>query len=778
MKWNEDSLAKKVWTDKYALRDEENRLVEQKPEEMWRRLNGELKRIGGKYKDGRDYYKYLEDFRYIILGGSLMYAIGNPYKYISGANCFVIESPEDSYSSILKTDAQIVHVSKRRGGCGFDISKLRPSNYPTSNAAGTSSGPISFVKRYSNTINEVCQNGRRGAGLICMHVNHPSIRDFIEAKSDNTSITGCNLSVKLTDNFMNKVLQDVEHELRFPVESDNIVEVVRASELFKRLCYYAWKHAEPGCLFWDTHCRNSLSNYYEDYRLTSTNPCGEQPLPPLCQCRLLSINLYSLVDSPFTKKASVDWKKLEEVVRAAVRIGDNCVDLELEKIESIISKIEDDPEDESTKREELELWEQVYEKCRDARHIGVGVTGLADMLAALNIEYGNKCSLNFVDELFTTIRLAAFDEQTILAEERCPFPVFNFDIEKDIPFIKELEDLECKHTGLSGKRIYESVLRYGRRNMGVLTVAPAGSLSILASTSSGIEPLFALSMSRRKRANEGEKADWVDENGVGWIEYEILHEPYEQYGVNSWVCADEVDPIGRVRMQAIIQQHIDASISSTINLPKSATADDIAAIYMEAWKSGCKGVTVYRDGSREGILVVKRELRGIPQHDAPKRPPSLRCDIHTPTIKGEQYVVLVGMLEDFPYEIFAFKGNVKKGCGIITKHKRGYYELQVGETTYSPIMEEMSEADRAICRLTSMSLRHGVNIKFVVQQLEKVGEVTEIHGFARVMARVLKKYVWDGEKENGASCVECGGNNLVRVNGCVQCNDCGWSKCS
>jgi ribonucleoside-diphosphate reductase alpha chain len=739
-----NELQANVWVDKYCLRNKEGNYLESTPVDMFHRLAKEFARIEKKYKNPLtedEIFNLLDGFRFVIPGGSMLYGIANPYSLTSLGNCFVIGDQTDSYGSICKIDEEQVQLMKRRGGVGHDLSHLRPAGSAVNNAAATSTGAVSFMDRYSNSTREVAQGGRRGALMLTMDVNHADIDAFIESKSDLTKLTGCNISVKVTDDFMNKVKAGDE----------------KANATWGKLVHQAWATAEPGVLFWDTIIRNSPADKYKKFQSVSTNPCGEIPLCPYDTCRLMSINLFSFVDHPFTADASFNHAKFAQTVKDAQRLMDDVIDLEEEKINKILKKIESDDiilinED---NRVEAELWGKIKEKLLLGRRTGLSCIGLADCLAALNIRYGSEESLDRVDGIFSTFKHQAYISSETMAKERGAFPAWDEKIDK-VP----------------------------RRNIALLTIPPSGTLAIMAGITSGIEPVFNLEYTRRRKVEDSENVAFVDKKGDKWEEYKVYHQKYEEYNrpeSYTGATAHDISPLTRVKLQATVQKHIDHSISSTINLPFTATEEEIRDIYLHAWESGCKGVTVYRDGCRDGILINKKKVE-FEQHEAPKRPKNLPCKLSYASIKGEKYCVLVGLLDEKPYELFAF--NVNKDNFLlnstykynITKIERGKYALtsEDGSHPYGMITEQLSDDQAAVTRLISTSLRHGANIKFIVEQLSKIeGDLTS---FTKVLARILKTYIPDGETLKDAKCEECG-SKLVLENGCVICKSCGFTKC-
>lgn len=820
-----DGLAAEVWESKYALRDAQDNLIEKSPDDMHRRIARELARVEqGKFKEPYSeefIYECLKNFKYIVPQGSIMYGVGNP-KLVSLSNCFVLDSPEDSYSGILWTDEQLVQISKRRGGVGFDLSNLRPVNSRTTNSARTSSGIVPFMERYSNSIREVGQNGRRGALMLTLSVHHPQVLDFARAKQDRTKVTGANVSVRLTDEFLQAVEKGETYEQRFPVdptEPRQISQQVDARQVWMELIKCAWATAEPGLLFWDNIIRESPADCYATfgYKTDSTNPCSEIGLCPLDSCRLLVINLFGFVIDPFTARARFDYKKFYQYSQIAQRLMDDVIDLELECIQRIMNKIEQDPETWKYKEREMSLWERVYAKCDRGRRTGVGITALGDTFAALGIKYGSEESIAATDDIYKTLKFGCYRSSVDMAAELGAFPIWDKELEKNNPFLNRIRDeqvvwyedncpcgvcADCEVI-VRGSEIYEDMQKYGRRNIALLTTAPTGTVSLLTQTTSGIEPLFKESYVRRRKINAGDKdikVDFVDQQGDRWQEYVVYHHRLKQWmditGETNLTkspyhgcCAEDLDWKQRVKLQAAAQKHIDHSISSTLNLPESVSVEQVAEIYETAWRAGCKGVTVYRKNCRTGVLIDSPLSNKITKHDAPKRPNKLPCDIHHMQADKKPYFVVVGLYEGDPYEVFAVENVCTHGelllqrtytSGIIKKVKRGEYKLlsQDGQDLlpdYNSLSVLLSGDLEALTRMTSTALRHGASIEFVVSQLSKVKG--DLHIFAKCLGRALKKYVKDGTKITGVNCPQCDSEDLRFTEGCVSCG-CGWSRCS
>lgn len=795
-----DELAAKVFVDKYALKNSNNELLEENPNQMHDRLATEIARIEkNKFKkpmSKEDIEEYIKDFKRIIPQGSPMYGIGNEFQYVSISNCFVIDAPEDSYAGIMKTDEEIVQISKRRGGVGLDISKLRPKGSITTNAAKTSTGVVSFLERYSNTIREVGQSGRRGALLVSLSVHHPDILDFTNVKKDSKKVTGANISVRLSDEFLEAVKKDEEYEQRWPVDSKETVvsKKVKARDVWMQIIECAWECADPGLLFWDTIIKESPADCYSKFGFNSqtTNPCGEIILCSGDSCRLLSLNLYSYVKNPFTKEAYFDYEFFKSDVKIAQRIQDNIVDLEIEAVSRILNKIKKDPEDKKIKNRETDVWELILNKAKLGRRTGTGITALGDTIAALGFKYGSQESIKEIDNIYRTLKLGVYESSVEMAKELGPFEIWDKNLEKDNIYLNRLKDEDPS--------LYKKMQKYGRRNIACLTTPPAGSISMLTQTTSGIEPCFQMSYKRRKKINENDgntRIDFVDDNGDKWQEFEVLHPKLKKWKETTnqdditkspWFnsCAEEIDWVSRVKIQSTANRHVDHSISSTINLPEDVSVEDVAKIYETAWEEGVKGITVYRKNCKTGVLVdnkKKEETETIIKTHAPKRPKLLPCDIYHTSVKGQKYFVIVGLLNgDEPYEVFAGQKDdfpKNKKTGVVKKFKRGQYSLcdneNIDEIIHDNISDYISDDQEALTRLISSNLRHGCSIDFIVHQLEKTRG--DLVSFAKAIARILKKYIKDNTEVKGEECPECKGK-LQRMEGCMTCISCGWSKCS
>lgn len=795
-----DDLAAKVFLDKYALRDNEQRLLEHTPTDMHIRMASEFARIErAKFKNPLSFdeiFALFDGFRYIVPQGSPMSGIGNPHQTVSLSNCFVVESPVDSYGGILKTDQQLVQLCKRRGGVGTDLSNIRPAGVSVKNSARSATGIGLFMERYSNSIREVAQAGRRGALMLTLDVTHPESELFATIKNDEKKVTGANISLRLTDKFMDAVAADGDFELRWPVDPNvpaQVSKIIKAKELWKTIINSAWLRAEPGLLFWDNVLGNNAVECYKafGFNTTSTNPCSELPLCFLDSCRLMLLNLFSYVTNPFTAGATFDWDLFTRHVELLQRLMDDMVDLELEKIDGILRKLQQDPEDMETKLEEIQLWKKVQVKCVQGRRTGSGITAEADMLAALGMFYGSAASIGFVEKLHRTMKLASYRASMEMSKELGPFPIWDWNLEKDTRFLLQIQQ--------ESPELYADIGKYGRRNIANLTIAPAGSVSILTQTSSGIEPLFTdVPYTRRKKVNPSDtnaRVDFTDPSGDTWQEFEVLHPKIKLWmeitgqtdplkSPYHGATAEKIDWTQRVKLQAAAQRHIDHGISSTLNLPEDVSEEKVAAIYETAWRAGCKGITVYRDNCRTGVLIHKENPKGAAKpmvvDDYAKRPARLACEVHHSKVRGQDYFVLIGLGEAGPYEVFCGKnGFLPKAVetGTIEKVKRGEYRLldQAGVVVVKDIAEHCEEDEEALGRLASMSLRHGVKIEYVVAQMSKVkGNMTCL---AKAISRALKAHVRDGTRVTGAAC-SCGATELVFQSGCVSCPSCGASKCS
>jgi len=782
-----DELAANVFTTKYALKTKKGEYLETTPDDMHRRLAKEFARIERKYEgqslDENTIYNHLKNFGEIVPQGSPMYGIGNNEVNVSLSNCVVVASPEDNISSIVDSGKQLANLFKRRCGVGLDISNLRPEGMTVNNSAGTTTGAWSFADFYSYVCRMIGQNGRRGALMISLDIRHPDIEKFVKMKHDLTKVTGANVSIRISDDFMEAVEQDQDFTLRFPVNSDTYTYTknVRARELWKSIVDSATKTAEPGLLMWGNIEKYLPAESYKDvgFKTLTTNPCGEIPLSAYDSCRLISINLTSFVENKFEDNSFFDFDRLYSVVRHGMRLSDDLVDLEIEKLEGILSAC--------NTADEKELWTNLLRACREGRRTGLGTHGLADALACLKMPYDSAEGLVMIDKIYQTIRNAAYFESCMLAKERGSFPVFDWEKEKNNAFIKNLPE-----------DIRELIRTVGRRNISILTNAPTGSVSIMSQTSSGLEPVFRNFYIRRRKLSHNEQdqmAAFVDAMGDKWTEYKVYHHNVQQYlkkfetdQIPSFFTeSDGINWKRRVEIQGVIQKYIDHSISSTINLPKGTSPDVVSELYLLGWKLGLKGVTVYVDGSRDGVLITETKKETFPQHNAPKRPTTLDTDIHNLTIKGEKWTVLVGLLDGKPYEILGgankivdLPKNAKNGklVKVSTGKNQARYDLAVDDLLIKDVVKVFDNANHsAFTRLLSLSLRHGAPINYVVEQMQKDSD-SDMFSFSRCVARVLKQYVPDGTKVSSQkACPECNSTNLIYQDGCATCGDCGHSKC-
>jgi len=791
--FNDDHLATNVWVTKYALRDKKGNFLEKTPDDMHKRLAKEFAKIEKKFGGDRalsydQIYELLKDFNYIVPQGSPMMGIGNNYVDVSLSNCVVVDSPEDNMSSIMESGKQLANLYKKRCGVGVDISKLRPEGASVSNAAGSSTGAWSFADFYSYITRMVGQAGRRGALMITMDIRHPDIDKFITMKQDLRKVTGANVSVKITDDFMNAVEADKEFELKFPIDAKKpkYSKNVKARELWELIINSATSTAEPGLMMWDNILNNLPAECYaeDNFKTLTTNPCGEIPLSAGDSCRLISINLKNFVDKEFTKSARFDFDKFEKIVTSAMRLSDDLVELELEKLEKIIEFC--DVEDEQ------KLWGSLQAACKNGRRTGLGTHGLADAIACLGLRYDSKKAIKIIDKIYATLRNAAYSESVELAKERGPFLVFNWEKEKNNNFIKRLPE-----------ELQELIKTFGRRNISILTNAPTGSVSIVSQTSSGLEPVFRNFYIRRRKLSHDEndiEPDFVDELGDKWSEYKIFHHNVEEYLdkfdtediPDFFVESDQIDWPKRVEIQAVIQKSIDHSISSTINLPKETDSSVVGELYLQGWKKGLKGITVYVDGSRSGVLVTETEKKNVfPQNGAPKRPHELSCDIHHTTIQGEKWTILIGLFEGKPYEVLGGLSNLieipkRYTNGGLTKHsfktRNNRYDLQIGEDDDAMMIKDIvkvfdNPTNSAFTRMISLALRHGAKPSFLVEQLQK-DRNSDMFSFSRCIARILKNYIQNGERvASDKVCRSCQEEGLVYQDGCETCTKCGYAKC-
>lgn len=824
-----DDLAANVWVNKYALKDSAGNIYEKTPDDMHRRLAAEIARVEQKYSNPLledEVFDLLKDFKYIVPQGGPMTGIGNDYQIASLSNCFVIGNKgiADSYGGVMKVDEEQVQLMKRRGGVGHDLSHIRPKGSPVMNSALTSTGIVPFMERYSNSTREVAQDGRRGALMLSVSIKHPDAEGFIDAKMDGTKVTGANVSVKVTDDFMESVVNETPFKQQYPIDSKepNFEKEINAKQLWGKIVHNAWKSAEPGILFWDTVINESIPDCYADlgFKTVSTNPCGEIPLCPYDSCRLLAINLFSYVEQPFTENASFNMQKFKKHVKYAQRIMDDIVDLEMEKIDAIIKKIEDDPEAYEIKRTELTLWKKIKQKCMEGRRTGVGITAEGDMLAALGKRYGTDEALDFSVKVHKNLAIEAYRSSVEMAKDRGSFPIYDSMREENNPMINRIKE--------SDPALYEDMLKFGRRNIALLTIAPTGTTSIMTQTTSGIEPVFMVSYKRRRKVNPNDKSvkvDFVDEVGDAWEEYHVFHHnfktwleveghdlnkvsTYSEEELNALIeqspyykaTANDVDWVNKVKMQGAIQKWVDHSISVTVNVPENISEEMIGKIYVTGWESGCKGITVYRDGSRSGVLISNddkkesNEATGFIETQAPKRPKVLEADIVKFNNNHEKWIAVVGTIDGRPYEIFTGRaedsfsilGHVDSGWVIRSKTEDGrarydfQYEDKEGyKTTIEGLSRTFNQEYWNYAKLISGVLRHGMPIAFVVEMVSNLHLSDEsLNTWKNGVQRALKKYIPDGTKIEGQECPECGSvEGLMFKEGCLTCSDCGYSKC-
>ncbi len=827
--FNGDELAARVWVNKYAVKDSFGNIYEKSPEDMHWRIANEVARIEAKYQNGlsaKELYDLMDHFKYIVPQGSPMTGIGNDFQVASLSNCFVIgiDGQADSYGAIIRIDEEQVQLMKRRGGVGHDLSHIRPKGSPVKNSALTSTGLVPFMERYSNSTREVAQDGRRGALMLSVSIKHPDSESFIDAKMTEGKVTGANVSVKLDDAFMEAAVNGTPYTQQYPIDSNEplVTKDIDASALWKKIVHNAWKSAEPGVLFWDTILRESVPDCYADlgYRTVSTNPCGEIPLCPYDSCRLLAINLYSYVVHPFTKDAYFDFDLFKKHVGLAQRIMDDIIDLELEKIEIIMQKVESDPEGLEVKGAEKHLWEKIYEKSGQGRRTGVGITAEGDMLAAMGLRYGTEEATAFSEEVHKTIALEAYRSSVNMAKERGAFAIYDSEREKDNPFVNRIKEAD--------PALYEEMKKYGRRNIACLTIAPTGTTSLMTQTTSGIEPVFMPVYKRRRKVNPNDTqvhVDFVDENGDAFEEYIVFHHKfltwmkangidpdknYTQEEIDKLVekspyykaTSNDVDWLMKVKMQGRIQKWVDHSISVTINLPADVDEALVNRLYVEAWRSGCKGCTVYRDGSRSGVLLStkkkddKPEIPFCKQPDVVEvRPKVLEAEVIRFQNNKEKWVAFVGLLDGHPYEIFTglqdddegilLPKSVTKGRIIKTVEEDGtkHYDFQFEnkrgyKTTIEGLSEKFNKEYWNYAKLISGVLRWRMPIDRVIKLVDSLQLDSEsINTWKNGVERALKKYVTDGTKAEGQKCPNCGNETLVYQEGCLICKTCGASRC-
>ena len=838
-----DELAARVWVNKYAMKDSYGNIYERSPEDMHRRIAKEITRVEAKYKNPmseQEVFELLDHFRYIVPAGSPMTGIGNNQQVASLSNCFVIglDGKADSYGAIMRIDEEQVQLMKRRGGVGHDLSHIRPKGSPVNNSALTSTGLVPFMERYSNSTREVAQDGRRGALMLSVSIKHPDSEAFIDAKMEEGKVTGANVSVKLDDDFMNAAINDKTYVQQWPIDAEKpkVQKKIEARKLWEKIVHNAWKSAEPGVLFWNTIIKESIPDCYADlgFRTVSTNPCGEIPLCPYDSCRLLSINLYSYVEKPFTKEARFDFEKFKKHVQFAQRIMDDIVDLEMEKINLIIEKIKQDPENNEVKDAEYHLWEKIKRKSGMGRRTGVGITAEGDMLAALGLRYGTQEATDFSVLVHKTLALNAYRSSVTMARERGAFEIYDAKRESNNPFVLRIKEADPE--------LYADMQQYGRRNIACLTIAPTGTTSLMTQTTSGIEPVFMPVYKRRRKVNPNDAdvhVDFVDEVGDSFEEYIVYHRKflkwmqvngydtekrYSQEEIDNLVAkspyykatANDVDWLMKVKMQGAIQKWVDHSISVTVNLPNDVDETLVNRLYVEAWKSGCKGCTIYRDGSRAGVMISvskKDKKKGTHAEGAevreeePKekdckqpevtevRPKELECDVVRFQNNKEKWVAFVGLLNGYPYEIFTglqddeegivLPKNITKGKIIKStledgthrydfqfENKRGY------KTTVEGLSEKFNPEYWNYAKLISGVLRYRMPIDHVMKLVSSLQLKDEsINTWKNGVERALKKYIVDGTKANGQKCPVCGHESLVYQEGCLICTNCGASRC-
>lgn len=838
-----DELAARVWVNKYSMKDSFGNIYEKSPKDMHWRIANEIARIEKKYKNpmsAQEIFDLLDHFKYIIPAGSPMTGIGNNYQVASLSNCFVIglDGDADSYGAIMRIDEEQVQLMKRRGGVGHDLSHIRPKGSPVNNSALTSTGLVPFMERYSNSTREVAQDGRRGALMLSVSIKHPDSEAFIDAKMTEGKVTGANVSVKIDDAFMEAATSDKPYVQQFPVDGDEplVKREISAKALWEKIVHNAWKSAEPGVLFWDTITRESIPDCYADlgFRTASTNPCGEIPLCPYDSCRLLSINLYSYVVHPFTKDAYFDMDKFRKHVQIAQRIMDDIVDLELEKIDRIMQKIQQDPQSDEVKGSEYHLWEKIKHKSSQGRRTGVGITAEGDMIAAMGLRYGTPEATEFSVNVHKNLALSAYRSSVTMAQERGAFAVFDASREKNNPFLLRIKEAD--------QQLYADLQKYGRRNIACLTIAPTGTTSLMTQTTSGIEPVFMPVYKRRRKVNPNDTdvhVDFVDEVGDSFEEYIVYHKKFLEWmnvnGIDSTkkytqeeidklvaqspyykATANDVDWLEKVKMQGAIQKWVDHSISVTVNLPNDVDEALVNRLYVEAWKSGCKGCTIYRDGSRAGVMISvsksEKKQKGkeqvkdnsvdqnaLPPCKQPEvievRPKVLECDVVRFQNNKEKWVAFVGLLDGYPYEIFTGLQDDDEGIvlpksvvkGKIIKQKQddgpSRYDFQFEnkrgyKTTVEGLSEKFNPEYWNYAKLISGVLRYRMPIERVINLVSSLQLKDEsINTWKNGVERALKKYVDDGTEAKGKKCPVCGHETLVYQEGCLICKNCGASRC-
>ncbi len=833
-----DELAAKVWVNKYAVKDSFGNIYEKTPDDMHWRIANEIARIEKKYKNpmtAAELHDLLKGFKYIVPQGSPMTGIGNNYQIASLSNCFVIgtEGAADSYGAIMKIDEEQVQLMKRRGGVGHDLSDIRPKGSPVKNSALTSTGLVPFMERFSNSTREVAQDGRRGALMLSVSIKHPDSESFIDAKMESGKVTGANVSVKIDDEFMKAAIEGRKYTQCYPIDSKKplYTKEIDASELWKKIVHNAWKSAEPGVLFWDTILRESVPDCYADlgFRTVSTNPCGEIPLCPYDSCRLLAINLYSYVKNPFTPKAKFDFDLFKKHVAIAQRIMDDIIDLEIEKIDMIQAKIASDPEDDETKYTEKRLWEKIMRKSTMGRRTGVGITAEGDMLAALGLRYGTEEATEFAEKVQRTLALAAYRSSVEMAKERGAFEIFDWKREQKNPFILRIKEADPE--------LYADMKKYGRRNIACLTIAPTGTVSLMTQTTSGLEPVFMPVYKRRRKVNrddENANITFVDENGDAFEEFIVFHHKFVEWMIVNGIdpaqkftseqvdelvarspyykaTAQDVDWVNKVKMQGAMQKWVDHSISVTINLPNDVSEDLVNQLYVEAWKSGCKGCTVYRDGSRDGVLIDAKSDKKAEKKDGKEptlapcdceprqvvetRPRILEADVVRFQNNKEKWVAFVGILDGRPYEIFTGLQDDEEGIVLPKTVEKGWiiknidengnkrYDFQfTNKRGYKVTIEGLSEKfDKEYwnyAKLISGVLRYQMPIDLCIKLIGSLDLGSEnINNWKNGVERALKKYVQDGTAVKGEKCSVCGSESLVYQEGCLICKNCGSSRC-
>ena len=820
-----DELAASVWIGKYAMKDSFGNLFEHSPDDMHWRLANEFARIEGKFPNplsANEIYDLLREFKYIVPQGGPMTGIGNNYQIASLSNCFVIghDKPADSYGGIMRIDEEQVQLMKRRGGVGHDLSHIRPAGSAVLNSALTSTGVVPFMERYSNSTREVAQDGRRGALMLSISIKHPDSEHFIDAKLEQGKVTGANVSVKIDDEFMRAALKNKPYTQQYPIDAavPKVVKEIDANALWKKIIHNAWKSAEPGVLFWDTIIRESLPDCYADlgYKTVSTNPCGEIPLCPYDSCRLIAINLFSYVDNPFTPKASFNMELFKDHARKGMRLNDDLIELEMEKIDGILAKIKADPEDEEIKRAELTLWKKIQDKTLGGRRTGLGITAEGDMLAALGLMYGSDNAIDFSVEIQKTLALEAYRSSTQMAQERGAFPIYDAKRETNNPMIARIRKED--------EELYDMMVRHGRRNISMLTIAPTGTTSLMTQTTSGIEPVFLPVYKRRRKVNPNDKnvtISFRDDVGDAWEEYYVFHHKFliwcEVNGFNKEqvlamrgsqvddlvkkspyfkATSNDIDWLAKIKMQGRMQKWVDHSISVTVNLPNSATEELVSDVYKTAWEYGCKGVTVYRDGSRSGVLVSTKENEAKESVLRKReRPKSLEAEVIRFKNGAEQWIALVGLMKGVPYEIFTGlldedTRNIPKSVtmGFIVKEKddagNSRYDFQYIDrygykNTVGGISHMFNKEYWNYAKLISGVLRNGMPIVDVVNLVNGLQLDSEaINTWKNGVERTLKRYIPDGTKDDsGKKCEKCGSSELVYQEGCLNCISCGYSKC-